>query len=441
LQGLQQIAGGLSNPACDPTNPTNPSNPCGVKQGLASVTLGVSNPGCSLTNPTDPANPCGIKQIVDLVGGKLTTASATGGDIARLGAAVVGAYQQSVAAPGTPCPTSSAVPVPPVVPPTVLVSPPLSLPSTNVCVLLSSAAYGLLLPSGLLPAPSDVGGLQAQTAAAGDALALTVSGIDTKLLPGLASLTSGVNKLAAGSVSARDAVADKILPGVDELIAGITNAVSGSQLLSAGAVTAASGSDTLAGKIVVAGDGAAQLDAGAGTASGGARKLTGGLGLLAAGSATLTDGLGTAVDGSAQLADGNGKLAAGATKLAAGLGDAADGSGQLSAGLTKAADGGKALPAGATKLSKEGTSKLVDAGISTASDYGLKYATIVAGADRVNAEAMAFGAPANAVGTTAYSLEISGASDDGGASLRRGLGSLLLFGAGAGLLLYRRRTV
>ena len=57
---------------------------------------------------------------------------------------------------------------------------------------------------------------------------------------------------------------------------------------------------------------------------------------------------------------------------AAGLGDAATGSEQLAAGLITAADGGAALPAGATKLSVEGTSKLVESGKSTASDYGLK---------------------------------------------------------------------
>lgn len=113
LQGLQQLAGGLSNPACNPANPSNPANPCGVKQGLASVKLGVSNPACSLADPTNVTNPCGIKQIVDYVGGKLTAASATGGDIATLGGAVIGAYQQSLMAPATHCPTASAVPVPP----------------------------------------------------------------------------------------------------------------------------------------------------------------------------------------------------------------------------------------------------------------------------------------------------------------------------------------
>ena len=52
---------------------------------------------------------------------------------------------------------------------------------------------------------------------------------------------------------------------------------------------------------------------------------------------------------------------------------------------------------------------------------------------------MAYGAPANAVGTTAYSLEISGANGNGGRSLGRGVGALALFGAGGGLVMFRRR--
>ncbi|MEP7192018.1 MAG: hypothetical protein ABI903_04055 [Actinomycetota bacterium] len=393
LQGLQQISGGLSNPACNPANPSNPANPCGVKQGLASVTLGVSNPNCSIADPTNAANPCGIKQIVDYVGGKLTTASAAGGDIATLGDAVIGAYQQSQMAPGTPCPTSTAVPVSPVVPPSSLLAIPLA--STNVCVLLSEAAYGLLLPSGVLSA-ADPGGLRAQTSAAGGALALTGSGIDGQLLPGLALLKTGVDTLAAGSVSAKDAVSKQVLPGVDALIVGVTDALSGSKKLSAGALTATSGSGDLASGILQAGAGAAQL--------------TG----------------------------GTGELDAGAQQLAAGLGDAATGSAQLSAGLITAADGATALPEGANKLSVEGTSKLVVSGKSTASVYGLQYATIVAGAERTNAEAMAYGTPANAAGTTAYALEISGANSDGGSSIGRGVGGLALFAVGAGLIVYRR---
>jgi len=396
LQGLQQIAGGLSNTGCNPADPSNAKNPCGVKQGLASVKLGVSNPQCSLSDPTNATNPCGIKQIVDLVGGKLSTASATGGDIAKLGAAVVGAYQQSTMAPGTPCPTSLATPVPPVVPPTNLVA--LGLPSSGVCVLLASAAYGLLLPSGVLT-PTDPGGLKAQTATAGGALALTGSGIDARLLPGLSQLQAGVDLLAAGSASARDGVAQQILPGVDSLIGGIADAVTGSEKLSAGALAATAGSNALASGILKAGVGA---------------------------------GL---------LSNGTGQLFDGANQLAAGLGDAATGSGQLADGLVKAVDGGKALPAGAARLSAEGTSKLVAAGTSTAADYGLKYAVIVAGAERAKTEGMAYGAPDGAAGATAYSLEISGANGDGNTNTSRGVGALALFGAGGGLAFWRRRLV
>ena len=107
--------------------------------------------------------------------------------------------------------------------------------------------------------------------------------------------------------------------------------------------------------------------------------------------------------------------------------------------MITAVDGGQALPAGATKLSVEGTSKLVEAGRTTASDYGLKYATIVAGAQRAQNESMAYGAPANATGTTAYSLEISGANGDSGASVVRGVSGIALLAAGAGLIAYRRR--
>jgi len=200
-------------------------------------------------------------------------------------------------------------------------------------------------------------------------------------------------------VSARDAVSTQVLPGVDLLIAGITDAVTASQKLSAGALAASSGSGALASGIVKAGAGAGQLN-----------------------------------DGAVQISDG-------AKLLAAGLGDAATGSGQLADGLAKAADGGEALPAGASKLSAEGTSKLVEAGKATASDYGLKYALIVAGAERAKAEGMAYGAPAGATGATAYSLEISGANGNGGTDIGRGVGALALFGAGGGLALYRRRFV
>ena len=177
------------------------------------------------------------------------------------------------------------------------------------------------------------------------------------------------------------------------------------------------------------------------TLRGGVHALMGGIDLLGAGGLTLQSGLNQLSAGAGQLSSGTVKLSAGASKLASGLGAAATGSGQLADGLAKAADGGKALPEGAARLSAEGTSKLVEAGKTTAADYGLKYAVLVAGADRAKTGSMAYGAPADATGMTAYSLEISGANGNGGTNVGRGVGALALFGVGGGLAFFRRRLV
>ena len=59
-------------------------------------------------------------------------------------------------------------------------------------------------------------------------------------------------------------------------------------------------------------------------------------------------------------------------------------------------------------------SQLIDAGEETAQEYGKLYATIAAGAERADAEKMAYGAPDDAQGLTAYSYELLG--DDGDSS-------------------------
>ncbi|HET6573589.1 MAG TPA: hypothetical protein VFG68_08315, partial [Fimbriiglobus sp.] len=148
----------------------------------------------------------------------------------------------------------------------------------------------------------------------------------------------------------------------------------------------------------------------------------------------LADGTGTAADGSSQLADG-------ANQLAAGLTDAADGSGQLAGGLEEATGGAPKLVDGAQRLSDEGTSKLIDAGESTAQNYGEMYATIAAGADRAQTENMAFGAPEGALGLTAYTYEIKGDDGEGGRNMARGLGGLAILAAGAGAFALRRRMI
>jgi putative membrane protein len=284
------------------------------------------------------------------------------------------------------------------------------------------------------PSGSDPGG-------AGYALSLVECGLSNAtlsgcnpavpgLLQGLALVDGGVSQLVSGVVSQVQGgigqTAD-VAPAQNTLRGGVHAVMGGIDQISAGGLTLL--------------DGLNQLNTGAGDLKTGTGQLVTGANKLAVGAGQLDTGLGQLSNGASLLNGGSVQLFDGANKLAAGLGDAATGSGQLADGLTTAVDSGKALPEGAAKLSAEGTSKLVEAGKSTASDYGLKYAVMVAGADRAKTEAMAYGAPADAAGATAYSLEISGANGDGGTDVGRGVGALALFGAGGGLVFFRRRFI
>lgn len=162
---------------------------------------------------------------------------------------------------------------------------------------------------------------------------------------------------------------------------------------------------------------------------------------LADGGGQLTDGIDKLVAGVTLLNDGGGQLADGAGQLADGLGAAADGSERLADGLAQAEDGAPRLVDGADRLSKEGMSQLIEAGEDTAQEYGRLYATIKAGADRADAEKMAYGAPEGAQGLTAYSYELLGDDGQGSRNTKRGLAALALVGLGAGGLVLRRRLI
>jgi putative membrane protein len=167
-------------------------------------------------------------------------------------------------------------------------------------------------------------------------------------------------------------------------------------------------------------------------------KLSDGAGELKDGTGQLSSGLGTLANGTGELDAGAGRLRDGASQLADGLGTAADGATQLADGLDEAADGAPALKDGAQQLSDEGTSKLVEAGKETAADYGKKYALITAGADRAKSEGMAYGAPTEAIGFTAYSIELAGVDGEGSRNTGRAVGALAIFGLAGGLLFWRR---
>jgi putative membrane protein len=112
----------------------------------------------------------------------------------------------------------------------------------------------------------------------------------------------------------------------------------------------------------------------------------------------------------------------------------------LSDGLQSAADGGPALPQGINRLSTEGAKVLTSSGAETALDFGRRSAILVASADRAKVEGMPVGAPEGAIGTSAYSLKLAGASGEGGRSwirLLAAVGVAVLAVGGVGLI--RRR--
>ena len=410
-QSLAVLAAGLSNPACSLEDPSNPANPCGLRQGLGAVAVGLTNPACDTANPSNPANPCGVREGVVGVKAGLDDGLRPDGGLDQLKRAALGAYTATPACLFTPAPA----------PPGTVIPPPTS-PVTK-CDFVAAFYYGIEAPTT---------GLRARSRLASSSLGSVRDGLDGQLSPGvtkliegvglardgLAGIRAGVDQLAVGSAAARDGVKNQVLPGVDQLLAGISGAVTGVNQLSTGAKTAATGSGTLAAKIAVAGDGAQQLADGSRQAQVGSRKLA--------------DGLVAARTGAAQLADGNAQIATGAGALATGLDNAAAGSSKLADGLATAADGAPALVDGANRLSKKGTQKLVAAGNDTTVEFGEKYAILDAMNELTKDGGLPYGAPANASGASAaYSFELAAASHEGSRNLTRGVLALIALGVGA----------
>ncbi|MGN6753260.1 MAG: hypothetical protein ACTHJJ_11990, partial [Intrasporangium sp.] len=276
--------------------------------------------------------------------------------------------------------------------------------------------------------------------------ALEGAGGQPGIIDGLDALTNGVIKAIGGDTdTAKDGTlrggVHSLQGGIDligegglTLLDGLGQLSDGASALKAGTGQLAQGSsDLMAGTGQLA-DGTVELKDGTG-------RLANGAGQLADGAGQLSSGLGTLAGGTVQLDDGAGQLSNGARQLADGLGTAADGASKIAGGLDEAADGAPALTDGAQRLSDEGTKKLVEAGKSTAADYGQKYAVIQAVAERAKNEGMAYGAPDGAEGFTAYSLELAGVDGEGGRNTGRAAGALGAFALGGGLLWWRRRIL
>jgi putative membrane protein len=271
----------------------------------------------------------------------------------------------------------------------------------------------------------------------------TVDGSRTKTNQAI----GGLDQVSAGLGNAIGAINTQLIPGTGQIAGGLTDAkaavdgklVPGAQKLKGGLGEVRAGLDQLAEGLTAALTGINKLNAGAGTAYAGSGDLADGLGRLDAGANELSDGAGQLADGAGAASDGGTKVADGAGQLSDGLGDAADGSDLIFGGLTKAAGSAPKLPEGAERLSEEGTKKLVAAGQATAQDYGEKVAVIKAGAERAQAEDMAFGAPSDAVGLTAYSYILQGEDGEGRRNVARAAGGLAMLGAAGGVMFMRRR--
>ncbi|NYG08356.1 putative membrane protein [Phycicoccus badiiscoriae] len=265
---------------------------------------------------------------------------------------------------------------------------------------------------------------------------------------GLNALLFGTDTHTPGTAGATDP--GGLAYGMGAINAGVQSLVNTivSTLLNSLGTPSTDPTTTLRGGAAALSGGAAQLSSGAGRVASGASQVASGAGALATGSGQLATGAGQLNGGLGDLATGAGKvdsgagqLKDGANQLSSGLTDAATGSGQLADGLGQAAQGAPKLKDGAQQLSDQGTKKLIEAGKSTAADYGQKYALIEAGAKRAQAEGMAYGAPPGATGQTAYSYELAGADGEGGRNLGRGFGAAAVFGLAGAAAVLRRRFV
>ncbi|HWH29886.1 MAG TPA: hypothetical protein VNU26_13150, partial [Mycobacteriales bacterium] len=460
--GFQALKGALTQVQAGIGNPTDVS-PTTLLGGINLIKYGLRSPlgvaGCDQTAAPGTPTACAIGDGLEIISGRQAAAAAPGGSLDLLIGAAKAAYVGSFLPDGTtPCPTDATVPVPPVVPPSLL-------PDGTVCDAVSNVVYGLGLPAGVLTS-TDPGGVKAQTALSADKLKAMYQGIDAQIIPGLNGMALGLSnpgwdtnsngKVDTGEKPGVKEVQGLVSGGLDQLVQGISDSLSG--FLSAaheGSVLVAGGAELVAGGTaqVAAGagklaDGSSAVAAGAGKLSDGATKLDAGAGKLADGSTKVAAGAGKLSDGAAKLDvgagkldDGAGKLADGAGQLADGLQDAGDGSTQIADGVDQVKDGVGQLKDGANRLSGEGSSLLAGSANDAATSTARKAALLTAMAAKAEDGAMPYGLPDGAVGDAAFSYTLAGANSDAEESTLRGGAALALLALGSLSAFVVRRRV
>jgi putative membrane protein len=421
MGGLKQIADGLDQ----------------IDAGLPRLQGGLSNPLCVTTDPENPANPCGIQQVAKLLKDQLSSGAAPStapilaslatiqGQLGSVGAREAVQYLRSAAVLdcGKASPLQALAAANPALATITYCSKvqrttnniadfpaPTTFLTTVEPELVDAVLSGLVAKVGDRTAPAPGTAMRAligidQGIGSKTTVDTLLYGLD-QIDKGLGSPTVAAPTLRYGVAALRDSLYSKCSPKDQDFPdnCGFSQVL---QLVQGGMFSLVDG--------IAAGI----------TGDADFKRLVAGGGDLAAGASD-------AADGAKKLDSGAGQLADGANQLQSGLQDAADGSGQLAAGLDKAAGGAPQLKDGAQRLSDEGTKVLIGKGKDTAQNFGEKYALIKAGADRAQAEAMAYGAPEGATGQTAYTLEIAGEDGEGGRNWARGLGALAVFAIGGG---------
>lgn len=279
--------------------------------------------------------------------------------------------------------------------------------------------------------------------------------VTTKLIPGvqdsktrltaardgLSQVSGGLGAVSTGLGQAIGGLQTQLVPGAQTAAAGATKAKAGAVRLEAGLQQIRTGLSDLEKGLLRSVAGVLQLEEGAGDAHAGASDLSDGLDLLEGGSDRVADGNGDLAAGAREAHSGSSQVADGNAELATGLDEAADGSTRIAEGLGQARGKTPRMVDGAGRLSEEGAKVMAGKGEAAAQDYGELVAVMQAGAERADAERMAYGAPEGAIGLTAYNMVIQGEDGASGRNLARGLVGGGLLAAAAGAVLLRRRLV
>jgi putative membrane protein len=405
--GLQQLAGGISNPACDPGNPADPANPCGLREGVLGIEAGASGLAAAVA---------GVRGLLESIDASVLTVA----DQTALATAIA-----SLGSPATAGTILNGIAV-------------IEATAGQLGLGASQLVAGIGAPATDGTLRNGVAKLQVGMGIIDDGLFQMSQAIGTPTADG--TLRNGVARLTAG-VSNPSALTTN--PTCDPTVTPTNpcGLLEGLQVLRAGLAAALDAVESGLGDTDTQGTllwGADQVATGASEVASGAGRLQAeGTAAVADGASALRDGLDQLADGATDAATGGNQLAQGlvqldegAAQLAGGLADARTGSSRLADGLADARDGGNELADGADRLSIEGTQVLAGRVSEATTSSSLQLEQVRAAAARGEAgEGMPYPTAAGATATAVYQFRVAGvATTTGLGVLARTLIAMFLLG-------------